>query len=80
MTRGHTFSYEGEHEHAILAYSTAARLFTGSHLPLLCVAMEHLQLSNHLLAEENLAGAALLCDSDPLLFNERGVLAYAKQE
>ncbi|KAJ9639999.1 anaphase-promoting complex subunit Cut9 [Coniosporium tulheliwenetii] len=29
----HTFAAEGEHDQAISAYSTAARLFSGSHLP-----------------------------------------------
>lgn len=26
---GHTFALEGEHDHAVIAYSTCARLFTG---------------------------------------------------
>lgn len=25
----HTFAFEGEHDHAVTAYSTCARLFTG---------------------------------------------------
>jgi len=26
---GHTFALEGEHDHAVTAYSTCARMFTG---------------------------------------------------
>lgn len=44
------------------------------------VGMEHLILSNLKLAEEALLAAQTMCDSDPLLFNERGVLAYMNEE
>ncbi|KDQ57264.1 hypothetical protein JAAARDRAFT_58730 [Jaapia argillacea MUCL 33604] len=72
----HTFAYEGEHDHAVTAYSTCARLFTGSHLPLMFVGMEHIMLSNYDLADEALNAAYSMCDGDPLLANERGVMAY----
>lgn len=29
ITFAHSFAYEGEHDHAITAYSTSARLFPG---------------------------------------------------
>ncbi|KAF8510783.1 hypothetical protein JB92DRAFT_2938245 [Gautieria morchelliformis] len=77
---GHTFAIEGEHDHAITAYSTSARLFQGSHLPLLYVGMEHLCLSNLNYAGEALGAAYQMCDSDPLLINELGVLAYHRRE
>lgn len=48
----HTFAAEGEHDQAIAAYSTAARLFQGSHLPQLFLAMQHLALNNMQLAWE----------------------------
>ncbi|KAF8737592.1 hypothetical protein AX14_012591 [Amanita brunnescens Koide BX004] len=73
---GHTFALEGEHDHAVTAYSTCARMFTGSHLPLMFVGMEHIMLSNHPLADEALNAANTMCDGDPLLLNERGVMAY----
>ncbi|KAK2463455.1 hypothetical protein APHAL10511_004541 [Amanita phalloides] len=73
---GHTFALEGEHDHAVTAYSTCARMFTGSHLPLMFVGMEHITLSNYLLADEALNAANAMCDGDPLLLNERGVMAY----
>ncbi|TDL19901.1 TPR-like protein [Rickenella mellea] len=72
----HTFALEGEHDHAVTAYSTCARLFTGSHLPLMFVGMEHIMLSQHALADEALNAANVMCDGDPLLINERGVMAY----
>ncbi|KAG8740782.1 anaphase promoting complex subunit cdc16 [Ceratobasidium sp. 414] len=72
----HAFAYEGEHDQAIVAYSTSARLFPGSHLPQLFIGMEHIQLSNMQLAESHLAAAAALCDTDPVLLNELGVVAY----
>jgi anaphase-promoting complex subunit 6 len=91
----HTFALEGEHDHAVTAYSTCARMFTGlaffpssesslrllifrsrSHLPLMFVGMEHIMLSNHALADEALNAAHSMCKSDPLLVNERGVMAF----
>ncbi|KAL0954768.1 hypothetical protein HGRIS_003718 [Hohenbuehelia grisea] len=73
---GHTFALEGEHDHAVTAYSTCARMFNGSHLPLMFVGMEHITLSNHGLADEALNAAFTMCDADPLLLNERGVMAF----
>ena len=48
----HTFAAKGEHDQAIAAYSTAARLFQGSHLPQLFLGMQHLALNNMQLAWE----------------------------
>ncbi|KAJ5586726.1 uncharacterized protein N7459_002491 [Penicillium hispanicum] len=53
----HTFAAEGEHDQAIAAYSTAARLFQGSHLPQLFLGMQHLALNNMSLAHEYLCAA-----------------------
>ncbi|KAL5503810.1 CUT9 [Sanghuangporus vaninii] len=72
----HTFAFEGEHDHAVTAYSTCARLFTGSHLPLMFVGMEHIMLSNYDMADEALNAADKMCNGDPLLYNERGVMAF----
>lgn len=73
---GHTFAAEGEHDQAITAYSTAARLFQGSHLPPLFLGMQNLQLTNLGLAHEYLKASYNLCPTDPLLLNELGVVAY----
>lgn len=72
----HTFAAEGEHDQAISAYSTAARLFQGTHLPQLFLGMQNLQLNNLSLAREYLKTAYDLCETDPLLLNELGVVHY----
>ncbi|KAH0550892.1 hypothetical protein GP486_007745, partial [Trichoglossum hirsutum] len=72
----HTFAAEGEHDQAISAYSTAARLFQGTHLPQLFLGMQNLQLNNMTLADEYLKTAYSLCRTDPLLLNEMGVVFY----
>ncbi|KAK4694869.1 anaphase-promoting complex subunit 6, partial [Lecanoromycetidae sp. Uapishka_2] len=72
----HTFAAEGEHDQAISAYSTAARLFQGTHLPQLFLGMQNLQLNNMTLAHEYLQAALNLCKTDPLLLNELGVVFY----
>lgn len=72
----HTFAAEGEHDQAISAYSTAARLFQGTHLPQLFLGMQNLCLGNLGLAREYLNTAYTMCDSDPLLLSEMGVGYY----
>lgn len=72
----HTFAAEGEHDQAISAYSTAARLFMGTHLPQMFLGMQNLLLNNLTLAEEFLKTAYQLCGHDPLLLNEMGVVAF----
>ena len=76
----HTFAMEGEHEQAISAYSTAARLFQGTHLPQLFLGMQSLQNNNLIMAREFLTLARELCDSDPLLLNETGCVYYQENE
>ncbi|ORX38717.1 hypothetical protein BD324DRAFT_622052 [Kockovaella imperatae] len=76
----HSFAWEGEHDHAITAYSTSARLFPGTHLPLLFIGMEHLQLSASTLAEEYFRASEAINASDPLLLNELGVVSYNKED
>ncbi|KAH8805978.1 cell division cycle protein-like protein [Xylogone sp. PMI_703] len=72
----HTFAAEGEHDQAISAYSTAARLFMGTHLPQLFLGMQNHMLNNMTLADEFLKTAYGLCKTDPLLYNEMGVVFY----
>ncbi|ORX43419.1 TPR-like protein [Piromyces finnis] len=76
----HSFAAESEHDQAILAYSTAAKLFQGIHLPAMFIGMQHLQINNIQLAEGFLTVAYSICDSDPTLLNELGVLYYNKKE
>ena len=72
----HTFAAEGEHDQAISAYSTAARLFQGTHLPQLFLGMQNLSLGNLSLAKEYLSTAYSMCENDPLVLNEMGVAYY----
>ena len=72
----HTFAAEGEHDQAISAYSEAVRLFQGTHLPQLFLGMQNLQLNNMTVAHEYLNAAHQLCQTDPLLLNEIGVVFY----
>lgn len=76
----HTFAAEGEGDQAIAAYSTAARLFQGTHLPQLFLGMQEIALGNLPIAREYLTAAYTLCDRDPLLINEIGVVAYMEDD
>ena len=75
----HTFAAEGEHDQAVSAYSTAARLFQGTHLPQLFLGMQNLCLGNLVLAREYLNTAYAMCNTDPLLLNDMGVVFYHEQ-
>ncbi|KAK3325578.1 hypothetical protein B0H66DRAFT_455810, partial [Apodospora peruviana] len=72
----HTFAAEGEHDQAVTAYSTAARLFTGTHLPQVFLGMQNHAMNNMTAAEEFLKTAYSLCRTDPLLLNEMGIVLY----
>ena len=72
----HTFAAEGEHDQAISAYSTAARLFMGTHLPQVFLGMQNHAMNNMTVAEEFLKTAYSLCKTDPLLLNEMGIVFY----
>ncbi|KAK1766103.1 anaphase-promoting complex subunit Cut9 [Phialemonium atrogriseum] len=72
----HTFAAEGEHDQAVSAYSTAARLFMGTHLPQVFLGMQSHAMNNMTAAEEFLKTAYGLCKTDPLLLNEMGVVMY----
>ncbi|KAK5726315.1 anaphase-promoting complex subunit Cut9 [Elasticomyces elasticus] len=76
----HTFAAEGESDQAIAAYSTAARLFQGTHLPQMFLGMQEIQLDNLGVAREYLTAAYGLCRTDPGLINELGVCAYKEGE
>ncbi|KAG0152511.1 hypothetical protein CROQUDRAFT_55876 [Cronartium quercuum f. sp. fusiforme G11] len=76
---GHALAYEGEHDQAITAYSTASHNFQGSHLPLLFIGMQHIQLANPALASDYLTAASEICPFDPLVLHERGVVHYYQE-
>ena len=80
MGRGHAFAALDESDQAMMAYRTAMRLFRGSHLPLLAMAIENLRTNNVPLASEFLLNAARVCPEDPLCYNELGVVAFRKKQ
>lgn len=65
----HTFAAEGEHDQAIAAYSTASRLFQGSHLPSLFLGMQHLALNNMSLAWEYCIAAFAMSSGNATVTN-----------
>lgn len=58
------------------AYRTASRMLTGSHLPLLCIGSELIRVNNFNLANQYLNQAKEICETDPVLYNELGVIAF----
>ncbi|KAK4053503.1 anaphase-promoting complex subunit Cut9 [Microbotryomycetes sp. JL201] len=72
----HSYAFEGEHDQAITAYSTALRHLQGSYLPLLFIGMQHLSLMNLTLADEYLTTANKSSPDDPLVVNELGVVSF----
>ncbi|GJP52697.1 hypothetical protein CLOM_g11789, partial [Closterium sp. NIES-68] len=76
MGFGHTYAAQEETDQAMVAYRTAVRLFTGFHVPLVCIGMEYERSNNLSLSLHFLDEARRLCPSDPLVHNELGVVAY----
>ena len=73
---GIAFTAQDESDQAMAAYRTAARLFPGSHVPLLCTGMEFIRTNNLKLAEQLLLQSSKMCSSDPSVLNEIGVVKY----
>ncbi|KAI4387990.1 hypothetical protein MLD38_000369 [Melastoma candidum] len=74
------YSAKGEGDKAMAAYRTAARLFPGCHLPTLFIGMEYMRTHSFRLAEQFFMQAKTICPSDPLVYNELGVVAYHMKE
>uniref|UniRef100_A0A803LVT7 Anaphase-promoting complex subunit 6 n=1 Tax=Chenopodium quinoa TaxID=63459 RepID=A0A803LVT7_CHEQI len=74
--QGNAYAALEEGDQAMLAYRTAARLFPGCHLPTLYIGMEYMRTHSFKLAEQ----AQTICSSDPLVYNELGVVAYHMKE
>ncbi|GAB2278042.1 Cell division cycle protein 16 [Dionaea muscipula] len=78
--QGNAFAAKEEGDQAMLSYRTAARLFPGCHLPTLYIGMEYMRTHNFKLAEQFFMQAKSICPSDPLVYNELGVVAYCMKE
>ncbi|KAL5804761.1 hypothetical protein ACOSQ3_031561 [Xanthoceras sorbifolium] len=77
---GNAFAAQEEGDQAMLAYRTAARLFPGCHLPTLYIGMEYMRTHSFKLTEQFFMQAKSICPSDPLVYNELGVVAYHMKE
>ena len=73
---GHSFAAQDESDQAMAAYRTAARLFPGCHLASLFIGMEYLRTNNLKTALLSFNEAKKISDTDPLVFNEIGVVYY----
>jgi anaphase-promoting complex subunit 6 len=76
----HSHALYDESDRAMAVYRTAARLFPGNHIPVIGTAMEYLRTNNLTLAEQFCHQALALCDADPALYNEMGVIYYRKRK
>ncbi|ESQ27246.1 hypothetical protein EUTSA_v10018370mg [Eutrema salsugineum] len=77
---GNSFAAQEEGDQAMSAYRTAARLFPGCHLPTLYIGMEYMRTHSYKLADQFFMQAKAICPSDPLVYNELGVVAYHMKE
>ncbi|XVF78859.1 hypothetical protein PTKIN_Ptkin14bG0171300 [Pterospermum kingtungense] len=77
---GNAYAAKEEGDQAMSAYRTAARLFPGCHLPTLYIGMEYMRTHSFKLAEQFIMQAKAICPSDPLVYNELGVVAYHMKE
>ncbi|XP_021857896.1 anaphase-promoting complex subunit 6 isoform X1 [Spinacia oleracea] len=86
--QGNAYAALEEGDQAMLAYRTAARLFPGflifsssrCHLPTLYIGMEYMRTHSFKLAEQFFLQAKTICSSDPLVYNELGVVSYHMKE
>ncbi|XP_039126591.1 anaphase-promoting complex subunit 6 [Dioscorea cayenensis subsp. rotundata] len=77
---GNAYAAQEESDQAMAAFRTGARLFPGCHLPMLYIGMEYMRTHNFKLAEQYFLQAKTICPSDPLVYNELGVVAYHMKE
>lgn len=62
------------------AYRNGSRMLAGSHLPLLSIGIELIRVNNFHLAKQYIYQAKELCETDPTIFNELGVIAFRTKE
>lgn len=71
---GLSFATEGEHDQAISAYSKAARVMRGSHLPLMQLGREYYVTGSSATAVRFMKSALAISPDDPSLLQEIGVM------
>lgn len=77
---GHTFSEQDADDQAMASYRTVSRYFPNSYEPLLFMGMGYLNMNNFVYAEKFLKEAYKLFDSDPMIYNELGVVYYQQKK
>jgi len=73
---GHAFAAQDESDLAMAAYRTAARLFPGCHHAPLYIGIEYLRTNNLKTALMSFRDAERINPSDPMVYNEIGVVFY----
>jgi anaphase-promoting complex subunit 6 len=76
---GNSYASQDESEQALSAYRTCIRLFPGCHDANLYIGMEFVRTSNLKTAMVSFQDALLITNSDPLVFNEIGVVFYKQK-
>ena len=71
---GHSFAMEGEHDHAISAFSKATRIMKGSHIPLMQLGREYHITGSYTTAVHFMNVALSMKPDDPSLLQEIGVM------
>ena len=71
---GVSFATEGEHDQAISAFSKAARIMKGSHIPLMYLGREYYITGSTATAVKFMKNALAISPSDPSLLQEVGVM------
>ena len=80
MAFGLSFTSEGEHDQAISAFSSAARIMHGSHLPLLYLGREYFQTGSTSTAVRFLCSARDMAPLDPMLLQEMGTIIASSED
>lgn len=85
MAFGVSFATEGEHDQAIAAFSNAAKVMKGSHLPLMHLGREYYHTGATSISTRFMKSALALAPRDPSVLQEIGVMLansgnYAKAE
>ena len=73
---GNSYAGEDESDQSINAYRTCLRLFPGCHYSNLYIGMEFVRTNNLKTALIAFQNALQLCQNDPLIYNEIGVVYY----
>lgn len=80
MAYGYTSAQNGDHDQALSAYRTAARILVGSHLPNLAIAVELTRAKDMVLAKQFALNSVSMQPRDPYPIHELAVILYRNTE